>query len=101
MNRTIKKQILDSMGGLLSSRNPYIATQAALILLAAEGVWVNEAITSQTSSKGTAQLCLARQHVYERLEAKRVKRKIANRKAYLVRRLKQLKEQGKEQSGGA
>ena len=82
---------------LLQSRNPFIATEAARVLCAIDNVWVSESATSgPTPSKISAQLGLARQQVFERMEAKRAKRKVSNRRAYLRRRIEALKQESNE-----
>lgn len=79
---------------LLKVKNAFIATEAARILCAIDGVWVSEGVTSlPTPSKVTAQIGLARQQVFERMEAKRAKRKASNRRAYLRRRIEALTQQ--------
>ena len=77
---------------LLQSRNPFVSTEAARILCAVDRIWVSEGVTSgPTPSKVTAQLGLARQQVFERMEQRRARRKASNRRAYLRRRIKELK----------
>lgn len=90
MNNTTRKQIRDSVTPLLSSRSPHVVLQAAMVLCSLDGIWCSDMGMGFTPSKVAAQIGLAKQSVFERLEEKRAKRKGANRRAYLRRKLKAL-----------
>ena len=99
MNKTVKKLIRERMSTLIAGNNPFIACDAARILLASEGVWVNSGGTDSmpAPSRITAKLTVARQYVYEELQRKGEQRRLQNQKGYIRRKIKRLKEQEQEQ----
>jgi len=97
MNKTTKKQLRESMAALLTAKNPFIATEAARILCAVEGIRVSEGATSvPTPSKVAANRELARQHVYGNLQRKAEKKRQANRRQYIGRKNAALKQDQKQ-----
>jgi len=93
MNKTTKKQLREAMAALLTAKNPFIATEAARILCAVEGIRVSQGATSvPTPSKVAAKRELARQHVYENLQRKAEKKRLANRRQYSGRKSAALKQ---------
>ena len=87
MNKTTRKQLQEAMAALLTAKNPFIATEAARILCAVEGIRVSEGATAMpTPSKVATKRELARQHVYENLQRKAEKKRLANRRQYIGRR---------------
>jgi hypothetical protein len=92
MNKTTKKRLREAMAALLTAKNPFIATEAARILCAVEGIRISQgAISAPTPSNVAAQRGLARQHVYERLQRKAEKKRLANRRQYIGRKSAALK----------
>lgn len=91
MNRQSKNQIRLAIEPLLSSRSEHVRLEASRLLLAMNGVWVGDP-GIQTPSKVTAQISLAKRELYDRMELKRERRKKANRRAYIRRRINELKE---------
>ena len=97
MNKSTKKQLRESMAALLTAKNPFIATEAARILCAVEGIRVSEGATSMsTPSKVAAKRELARQHVYGNLQRKAEKKRQANRRQYIGRKSAALKQDQKQ-----
>jgi hypothetical protein len=93
MNRTTKKQLREAMAALLTAKNPFIATEAARILCAVEGIRVSEGATAMpTPSKVAAKREVARQHVYENLQRKAEKKRLAKRRQYVGRKSAALKQ---------
>jgi hypothetical protein len=97
MNKQTKKAISNAMIELLASRNGYLQCESARILCAIENIYVTESITSQTPSKVTAELALARQTLAEKINGRRQKKKLTNRKYYLRKRLAELEAQNNNQ----
>lgn len=90
MRRDLKNDITTAIKPLLSSRTEWVKLEAAKVLLCLFGQWVPETSGDfAMPGKVQAQLGLARKEVYERMEAKRERRKKANRRAYIRRRIKQ------------
>jgi hypothetical protein len=99
MKKETKKTILDSMTPLLQAKSPFVSTEAARIILAAEGIFPFEGITAQPGSgKVTAQLTLARANVAERLQRKKQRKRVQNHRAYLRRKLRALKQEKANQT---
>jgi hypothetical protein len=90
MNRHTKKQIQDAVSPLLGHREPQIVLQSSLILCAVDGVWVSDIGGLPTPDSVGVEILLAKKAVLDRLQAKRAKRKSANRRNYLRRKLKAL-----------
>ena len=97
MNKTTKKQLREAMAALLTAKNPFIATEAARILCAVEGVRVSEGATSMpTPSKVAGQREVARKHVYEKLRRKAERKRLTNRRQYIERKSVTLKQDQQE-----
>ena len=95
MNRHIKKQVVDALIPLLKSKQPWVALESAKILCCVQNIWIPEtgAATLPTPSKTTAALCVAKQALYEQLQHRAELKQSQNRRGYLRRKIKQLKEQ--------
>jgi len=90
MNKQTKRQIRDAIAPLLSSESAHVILQAAMVLCSIDGIWCSDLGMSDAPTKVAAQITLAKQGVFERLEQKRAQRKAANRRNYLRRKLKAL-----------
>ncbi len=79
------------MRPLLNTAKLWLRVETAKVLLSLDGKWIPEASYADVEmpSKVKAQLILAKKELYERIEAKREKRKKANRRGYIRRKLKQ------------
>lgn len=94
MRKETKKAITDSMVRLLTAKNGYLQTEAARVLCAIDNVYVSEGNTAQQASgKVTAALGLARQQLADRLAKKKAKKKLANRKYYIRKKLQAIENQ--------
>ena len=93
VNNTTKKQITEAITPLLYGKAPFAKLEAARILCAVNGVWVTETNpTMPVPSKVTAQIGLARQEVYERMQQKKEQKRLQNRRSYIRRKLRTLKQ---------
>jgi hypothetical protein len=93
MKKETKNLIVARMSGLLSSRNPFIATECARIILACEGIFPEGAYNGLTQQQGanpraTASITLARNHVAKTFQEMREVRKKQNARCYKRRILK-------------
>jgi hypothetical protein len=96
MNKTIRKAIESRMAELVSSKNAFISCEASRILLALSGIWCSEGLTQSTLPKppqAQAELAIARAIVWEAITQKKARKKAANRRAYLRRKIKKLEAQ--------
>ncbi len=98
MNRHIKKQVVDALIPLLKSKQPWVALEASKILCCVQGIWIPEtgAATLPAPSKVTAALTVAKQSLFEQLQHKAELKKAQNRRGYLRKKIKQLKEKVNE-----
>ena len=89
------------MTELVASKNAYVATEAARILLSVDGIFPAEGLAQLAGSSGTVttHLALARAQLNEKMLAKRAKKKADNRRYYIRRKLKQLDAMGQESRG--
>jgi hypothetical protein len=94
MDKIVKSKIKNSMSKLLDSKSPFVATEAARVLCAVEGIYVSESSTNlEKPSKVTASRVVAKQYVFEELQRKGEARRNQNRKQYLKRKAKVQSEQ--------
>jgi hypothetical protein len=96
MNRQTRNQLRTALIPLLSSRSEHVRLECAKVLCAIEGIWCGDS-GIYTPSSVTAKVALAKQQVYQRMEAKREKRKKQNRRAYLKRKIQVLKQEQQTQ----
>jgi hypothetical protein len=90
MKKQTKRIITERMTELLASRNPFVATEAARLILACEGIFPVDGLTAQqgANSKASAQLAIARNHVATQFQHKRDQKRVQNRRYYVRKKLK-------------